>query len=139
MFQGAGALVQTSEAKALVEIEGRALAEVGMMHMVTESTVHEVIDKATAVSTAADHQVRVAETATEATTGRGTVESLSGPRATTKGAGALEAQGSGAQAGGRDREYLLPGRGIQPGRRTRVTEKTSADLCLPNRSMNQKT
>jgi len=139
VFQGAGALGPTSEAKALVETEGRALAEVGMMHMVTESTVHGVIDKATVVYTEADRQVRAAETATAATTGRRTVESLSGPRAATKGAGALETQGSEAQADGEDREYPLPGHGIQPGRCTRVAEKRSTKLCLRNRSMNQKT
>ena len=110
-----------------------------MIHVATESTAHGVTDKATGADIEADRRARAIETATAAKTGTRTVESLSGPRATTKGAGALEARGSGAQAGGKDRECLHPGREIQPGRRTRVTEKTSADLCLPNRSMNQKT
>jgi hypothetical protein len=140
VFRGIGALGPTSGAKALVETEGRALAEVGkMIRMVTESTVHGVIDKATVVYTEADRQARAVETATAATTGRRTVESLSGPRAATKSAGALETQGSEAQADGEDREYPLPGHGIQPGRCTRVAEKRSAKLCPWSRSMNRKT
>ena len=110
-----------------------------MIHVATESTAHEVTDKATGADIEADRRARAIETATAAKTGTRTVESLSGPRATTKDAGALEARGSGAQAGGRDREYLLPGREIQPGRRTRVTERRSTDPCLWNRSMNRKT
>ena len=110
-----------------------------MIRVATESTVHGVIDKATGADTEADRRARAVETTTAAKTGTRTVESLSGPRATTKGAGALEAQGSGAQADGEDREYPLPGRGIQPGRRTRVTERRSTESCLWSRSMNRKT